>query len=51
MSFLAVFALLVLFAVLHGNSGDCSCRSDHEERHYTDQELGEGMHLPDRDRY
>ncbi len=45
-------AFVVLTIVFDGGSGDgCSCSCEHEERHYTDEERREGLHLPDRDKF
>jgi len=42
-----VLMLLVSFSSSFDNSGECGCRD--EPREYSDLELGEGLHLADRD--
>ena len=50
MSLLGAFFFLILFSLLHDNSGcDCSCSCDDEEPYYSTRDREEGMHLRDRD--
>jgi hypothetical protein len=42
---------IAIFWLVPDNMPSCSCQEGLHEREYTDQELGEGLHLSDRHRF